>query len=149
MLHWLIVFIYSWSIFIFFVDRAKFKRSVYGGLIVSALGTLVDWGGQTLNLYHFNDNIIGWAGSSIFYGTGPLFTMGVLFFQYVSLDRRVQIANVAVFSLAYLSVEILIVRSGAANYVHWHYLASLVVDLVVFSALSYAGEIIMYRKLKV
>ncbi|MFZ5632730.1 MAG: hypothetical protein ACOY40_07755 [Bacillota bacterium] len=142
---WVIVFIYSWIIFLIFVDKAKLKRAVYGGFIATALGLLVDWAGHRLRLYHFQDNIIDLGDSSVFYAAGPLFTMGTLFFQYISPDRRLQAANVVVFSLAYLAVETLIVNSGGAKYVHWHYLASLAVDLLVFTALGYVGEVVMFR----
>lgn len=148
-MHWLTFFIYSWIIFFIFVDWSKFNRSIYGGLLALWLGALVDWAGHYLNLYHFNHTNFGSLANSVLYAAGPLFTMGVLFFQYVSLSHRLQMANVAVFSLAYFAAELLIVKSGAASYIHWHYLASLGVDITVFTAMSYAGEIIMYRKLTV
>ncbi len=143
---WVIIFIYSWIIFFLLVDWKRLKTTVYGGLITTVLGLAVDLAGHKLDLYQFHDNIVGWMGNSLFYAAGLLFTMGVLFFQYLSTDRRLQMANVAVFSLAYLAVEVLIVKAGGASYVHWHYLASFTVDLLVFTALSYIGEIIVFGK---
>ncbi|MFZ5595591.1 MAG: hypothetical protein ACOY31_01100 [Bacillota bacterium] len=144
----MIVFVYSWVLFFIFVDRSRLKDTVYGGIIAFALGTAVDWGGQKLGLYIFQGNIISWMGNSLFYAAGPLFTMGVLFFQFLSLDRRLQAANIVAFTLAYLSVELLLIHEGSARYVHWHYLASLCTDLVVFSAFSYIGEVIVYKRIK-
>lgn len=111
-----------------------------------ALGALVDWAGHRLNLYQFNDSGMSIYLISFFYVAGPLFTIGTLFFQYASRDRLLQAANIAVFSLTYLSLEVLLVMSGGATYISWHYLASLLVDLVVFTAFSYIAEVIVYGK---
>jgi len=145
---WLIVFIYSWIIFILFVDKSRLNKTVYGGIIAFMLGSVVDWAGHQLQLYSFQDNLINWAGNSIFYTTGPLFTMGTLFFQYLSLNRKAQAGNIAAFTAAYFAVELLLVRAGAASYLHWHYLASLAVDILVFTTFSYVGEIIVYGREK-
>lgn len=145
-LAWLIVFIFSWVLFFIFVDLKRLSRTVWGGVIATSLGILVDWAGQRLGLYEFKEIIVSFAGSSIMHTFGPVFTMGILFFQHLSPDRRLQAANIIAFSLAYLAVEALICLSGAAYYIHWHYLASLGVDLLVFTSLSYAGEIIVLRK---
>lgn len=107
---------------------------------------MVDWAGHRLNLYQFNASEISWYLISFLYVAGPLFTMGTLFFQYISRNRLLQAANILVFSLTYLSVELLLVMSGSASYINWHFLASLLVDLVIFTAFSYIGEIIVYGK---
>lgn len=139
---WLISFILSWIVFLIFVDRKKLNFTLYGGLITLALGTLVDWAGNELGLYSFHNHLIRFAGNSFFYSFGPIFTMGVLFFQFLQRDKVAQMANIIAFSLTYLSIEYLIVQSGTAQYLHWHYLASFIVDILVFSALSFFGEII-------
>ncbi|MFZ5652444.1 MAG: hypothetical protein ACOY4I_16545 [Bacillota bacterium] len=143
---WAIVFIYSWAVFIIFADRSRLGSTACGGFIALALGSVVDWAGHRLNLYQFNDSGIPWHLISFFYVAGPLFTMGTLFFQYISRNRLLQAANIIIFSLAYLSVELLLVMSGGATYISWHFLASLLVDLIVFTAFSYVGEIIVYGK---
>lgn len=142
---WVIVFVYSWILFLVFIDTKRFRISVYGGIMAALLGTVVDWGGQHYSLYCFdgrqavNETII-----TFLHAAGPMFTMGTLFFQYLNRDRRVQVANVAAFSLAYLAVEFLIVSYSGARYIHWHYTASLTVDLLVFTAMSYVGEMVMF-----
>lgn len=143
---WIIVFVYSWAIFLIFVDSRKLGRSYYGGLIAFAIGTVVDGVAHILDLYHF-DGFLNEIVAYLFHGTGPLFTMGTLFFQVLSTDRKLQLANVAVFSAAYLAVEYLIVISGGARYIHWSPLASLTVNMTAFLAMSYLGEIIMLKKI--
>ncbi|MFZ5644031.1 MAG: hypothetical protein ACOY46_10610 [Bacillota bacterium] len=128
------------------MDKSRLKRTVYGGLLAFGLGTIVDWAGHQLNLYQFHSNIINWMGNSLFYAAGPLFTMGTLFFQYLSLDRRLQAANIIAFTLAYFCVELLIIGAGGATYINWHFMASLVVDILVLTSMSYIGEIVVFRK---
>ncbi len=140
---WLIVFIFSWIIFAMFVDLQRVRYSIYGGIITVIMASVVDWAGYELGLYRFNDNIIHWAHNSFLYIFGPVLTMGVLFFQFLNRDKRIQAGNILIFSLTYLAMEYLTVKNGSAVYLHWHYLASFFVDLLVFSALSYYGEIIM------
>ncbi|MHB8158758.1 MAG: hypothetical protein ACYDEQ_15460 [Desulfocucumaceae bacterium] len=141
---WIIVFVFSWIIFLLFVDFSRLNKTFYGGLITLTLGILVDWAGHRLNLYRFDGTGISWLGSSLYYSLGPLLTMGILFFQYISLNRRLQAENIIAFTLAYFSTELLIVGAGAANYINWHPIASLGIDLLVFTALTYLGEIIVY-----
>ena len=139
---WLIVFLFSWLLFFVFVDRKRLFFTLYGGLIFCIIGVIADWGGQQMGLYVFTNPLIPFVGNSLFYILGPIFTMGVLFFQFLQRDRLMQVSNILVFSLTYLSVEYLLVLSGVARYNNWHYLASFGVDLLVFFAMSYVGEII-------
>ncbi len=134
---WVVTFIFSWILFFIFIDFKSLRVNTAGGLISVLLATLVDWGGGQLNLYHFHDVIISWAGCSIFYKWGPVFTMGTLFVQLVPLDKWLQMVHVLVFSLSYIAMEIMIVYSGAACYEHWHWLASFFINLIVFSTLTW------------
>lgn len=134
---WVISAIVSWVVFYVMVDVWQLKRTIFGGIFTIALASLVDWGGQQLNLYKFYDVIIPWAGCSIFYKFGPIFTMGVLFTQYLPRSKALQIINILLGSLLYLAMEILIIQTGVAEYIHWHYLASLLVDIGAFTALTW------------
>lgn len=134
---WVITFVISWALFFALVDFRRLKTNIIGGVLSLGLGTLVDWGGQHLGLYEFHDLIIPWAGCSAFYKFGPIFTMGVIFVQHVPKGKWLQALNVLVVSLLYLGQEYLIIQTHAANYLHWHLLASFLVDLLTFSTLSW------------
>lgn len=125
------------------MDRSRLKKTIYGGVIAVLLGSLVDWAGHRMDLYSFDH--LSWYLVSVFYAAGPLFTAGVLFFQYISQNHLLQAANIIAFTLSYLAVETLLVKSGGARYQHWHYLASLGVDLLVFTAFSYIGEYVVFE----
>ncbi|AEG60907.1 hypothetical protein Desru_2681 [Desulforamulus ruminis DSM 2154] len=137
---WVIAAIVSWIIFYFLVDVWQLKRTIFGGLFTLALGSMVDWGGQQLDLYRFYDVIIPWAGCSMFYKFGPIFTMGILFTQYLPRKPILQVINILVVSLLYLAMEALILQTGVAEYRNWHILASLVVDMGAFTSLTWFAQ---------
>ncbi|NJD02054.1 MAG: hypothetical protein FIA99_05545 [Ruminiclostridium sp.] len=134
---WIISFIVSWVLLLAVVDKASLKMNIFGGILALTLATIVDWGGQKLDLYVFKDVIIPWFSCSAFYIFGPIFTMGTLFSQSIPEKKGWQILNILAFSILYLAMEYLIILSGVAQYIHWHILASLIVDLTVLSSLTW------------
>lgn len=139
-MYWVISAIISWVIFYFLVDVYQLKRTIYGGIFTLALGSLVDWGGQQLNLYKFYDIIIPWAGCSIFYKFGPIFTMGILYTQYLPQKRWLQVINIFVFSLLYMALEAIVIHTQAAEYKNWHILASFMVDIGAITSLTWFAQ---------
>jgi len=134
---WVISFLASWVVFFFTIDWSGLRRNIYGGLLALVMGTIVDWGGQKLNLYTFKDLIIPWFGCSTFYKFGPILTMGVLFTQHVPGNKWWQLINIIACTLLYLSLEYIIVMTDVAHYINWHILASMLVDILVFSSLTW------------
>jgi len=134
---WVISFVISWILFFALIDFKKLKYNYKAGLAAIIIGSMVDYGGQKLKLYEFYDIIIPWFNCSAFYKFGPIFTMGVLFAQYMPRGKWMQALNIVVCSTLYMMLEISIVRSGTAQYIHWSYYASYAVDLLTFSALSW------------
>ncbi len=134
---WVIVFCLSWILFFVFVDLKTIKYNVFGGILAVALASIVDWGGHWLDLYQFHNIIIAWGTCSIFYKLGPVFTMGVLFVQLVPSDKWMQLINIIVFSVIYIMMEISIILVGSASYEHWHWIASFMINLLVFSSFTW------------
>ena len=134
---WVISFIISWILFFALIDYKQLKVNIWGGISALILGSIVDWGGQILGIYHFYDVIIPWAGCSAFYKFGPIFVMGILFSQSVPKNLWMQVLNILVFSLLYLFLEILVISTGVAEYISWHILASLLFNILTFSTLTY------------
>ncbi|OAT80760.1 hypothetical protein [Desulfotomaculum copahuensis] len=137
---WLISFVLAWLLFFLFADRPRLNRTVWGGIIALLMATFVDWGLQRLGLYKFTDLLISFAGCPVFYKFGPTFVIGILFVQFIPRGRWWQLLHILVFALAYLSLEILFTETGVAGYIHWHPLASLSLDLLVFTALTWVGR---------
>jgi hypothetical protein len=137
---WVISFFISWILFFTLVDYKELKRNIFGGIAALILGSIVDWGGQKLNLYQFYDVIIPWAGCSAFYKFGPILVMGILFSQSIPKKLWMQTLNILVFSLLYLFLEALIINVGVAEYVNWHILASFLFNVLTFSTLTYFSQ---------
>ncbi|MFZ5352812.1 MAG: hypothetical protein ACOZCL_08825 [Bacillota bacterium] len=142
---WVISFIVSWLVFMLLVDKSKLKLNIYGGIITLTLATIVDWGGQRLGLYEFYNPIILWFGCSIFYKFGPIFTMGILFAQSVPKKRYLQVLNIFVFTLLYISEEYTIISVGAAKYIHWHIIGSILVNILAFTSLTWFTNTFLRR----
>ncbi|TYQ17980.1 UNVERIFIED_CONTAM: hypothetical protein Cloal_0375 [Acetivibrio alkalicellulosi] len=134
---WVISFIVSWILFFLLVDYKNLKINLIGGIFALALASFVDWGGQKLEFYDFYDVIIPWAGCSAFYKFGPIFTMGTLFSQSVPRKKLMQPFNIIAFTLLYIFLELLILNTHAAEYLQWHVLASILINLLTFSTLTY------------
>lgn len=137
---WVILFFISWILFFTLVDYKELKRNIFGGIAALILGSIVDWGGQKLNLYQFYDVIIPWAGCSAFYKFGPILVIGILFSQSIPKKLWMQTLNILVFSLLYLFLEALIINVGVAEYVNWHILASFLFNVLTFSTLTYFSQ---------
>lgn len=134
---WVISFISSWILFFLLTDNKNLKKNIMGGVLAVLLASLVDYGGQKLELYSFYDIIIPWATCSVFYKFGPIFTMGVLFCQYMPDNKWLQAANILVCSILYILLEMSIISTGVAEYIHWNTLASFVINIVTFGSLSW------------
>lgn len=134
---WVISFIVSWILFLFLVDKASLKTNIFGGLLALVLASIVDWGGQKLELYTFKDVIIPWFSCSAFYKFGPILTMGTLFSQSVPSKKGWQALNILIFTIIYLMLEYITILSGVAAYNHWHILASFIVDILALSSLTW------------
>lgn len=101
------------------------------------LASIVDHGGIKLGLYKFYEIIIPWAGCSVFYKFGSIFTMGVIFCQHVPRDKWLQLANIFVASSLYIMLEISIISTGVAEYIYWSPIASFVINILAFCSLTW------------
>lgn len=134
---WVISFISSWILFFLLTDNKNLKKNIWGGVLAVALASIVDYGGQKMGLYDFYDIIIPWASCSAFYKFGPIFTMGILFCQYVPKNKWLQTAHIFACSILYILLEISIISTGTAKYIHWSPLASFMINLITFGSLTW------------
>ncbi|OGO80020.1 MAG: hypothetical protein A2Y21_11525 [Clostridiales bacterium GWC2_40_7] len=134
---WIISFIVSWILFLIVVDKASLKTNVFGGVLAVTLASIVDWGGQKLELYTFKEVIIPWFTCSAFYKFGPIFTMGILFAQSIPKKKIWQALNIFAFTIIYLALEYTVIQTGVAEYLHWHILASFIVNVLTLTSLTW------------
>ncbi len=134
---WVISFILSWILLFLLTDNKNLKKNIMGGVLALSLASLVDYGGQKLELYSFYDIIIPWATCSAFYKFGPIFTMGILFCQYVPNNKWLQAAHILMCSILYILLEMSIISTGVAEYIHWNTFASFFINIVTLGSLTW------------
>lgn len=138
---WVIIFIVSWLIFLFQIDKNNL-RTMASGFAAIFLASATDYGGtKWFHLYKFSDVVIPWGCCSFFYIFGAIFTMGTLFTQFYPKKRWLKIMHVLVLSLLFLSLETLLTKVGVASYLNWNAWASLFVNIFAFSLLGWLTEI--------
>jgi len=143
---WIINFVISWILFFLLTDNKNLRKNILGGVLALLLATIVDYGGQKLDLYDFHDIIIPWATCSAFYKFGPIFTMGTLFCQYVPSNKWLQLAHIAACSTLYILLELTIISTEVAEYIHWNILASYFINLLAFGSLTWFTLVFLRSK---
>lgn len=124
----------------------KIKIHMWGGFVAVIMAVIVDRGGQILQLYTFSDLLIPFFGCSLFYKIGPIFTMGVLFVQYVPENKWMQVLHILAFSSLFLLLEELLRMADVAKYVNWSSLASFVTNVFAFVFLTWAVLVFLRGK---
>jgi len=137
---WLLSFVFSWILFFLTTDKKKLKSTFWCGVLTVILAIIVDGENQRLNLYQFKNLILSIYNNSIFYLFGPIFTMGVVFSQYVPRKKLFQILHIFVFSLVFLALEYLVIKAGSAIQIHWSYLNSMMVNFLTLSFITWVTQ---------
>jgi hypothetical protein len=143
---WVIIFIMSWLLFFIFIDYSRLKDNIAGGVLSIGLATIVDSGAQHLQLYKFCNLIIPWIGLPAPYIFGPIFTMGILFIQFVPRNKWLQFLHILIFALIFAAVDYLTVLVQVAKYFHWHWLASFFFNTVTFAGLTWVTIKFIWEK---
>lgn len=138
---WIIIGAISWLIFFLFVDIKHLRKTIYSGLFASLMAGIVDWGGQRLNFYRFDDMVFPIANSPTFYIFGPVFVVGILFAQHLPRKKGLQILNIFVISALYLTLEYLLLQTPVAKHLNWNLLASYATNLGAFTTLTYVVQV--------
>jgi len=69
--------------------------------------------------------------------------MGILFVQTVPNKKYMQILNIFVVSFLFLMQEYILLLTKVAQYINWHILASLYVDVLAFSSLTWFATVFL------
>ncbi|MDD3652804.1 MAG: hypothetical protein PHO01_01270 [Desulfotomaculaceae bacterium] len=100
------------------------------------LQILVDTGAMKLNLYRV-ETLIPFLGSSISFTFGVVFTIGILFAQTLPGSRLLQALNIIVIVALFSAEEYLYIKIGVLEYLNWNHLASIFINLLVFTSFSW------------
>ncbi len=138
---WLTVFIICWIVFFILVKPGMLKRTVLAGILAILLQFSVDYHAVQYGLYKINAPIIEIWNSSVFFVLGPVFTMGILFVQYLPKgDKWLKLANIFIWSSIFLLEELVLINIGVLEYTKWSNFNSFTVNAASFTMLAWVGE---------
>ncbi|HPU35246.1 MAG TPA: hypothetical protein PL078_05625 [Bacillota bacterium] len=145
---WLISAIVGWIVFFLLVDRFRLKHTVWCGFIICAVQLLVDAGAMQLNLYRVH-SFFHIFGSSVFFTFGLVFTMGILFAQYLPKSPLLQGINIMVITALFSIEELLFMKTGALEYINWNPQFSIFIDILVLTSYTWlVSSLGLNRKLE-
>jgi len=133
---WLVGAVIAWIIFFLLVDWKRLKYTIWGGVIASTMQILVDTAAMKMNLYHVESKI-NILGSSVFFTFGVVFAVGVLFAQTLPAWRLLQALNILVMVTLFSMEEYLFIKIGVLKYINWNHPASIFINLLVFTSLTW------------
>ncbi len=138
---WLISFIISWIVFFILIDFRNIKKTIFAGIFVMLLQFSADYYAMKYGLYRVDNTIVEIWNSSVFFVLGPVFTMGILFVQYLPRrDKWLRLANIFIWSSMFLLFEIFIINANALMYIKWSRFNSFSIDIAAIMMLSWLGE---------
>jgi hypothetical protein len=138
---WIILFVLSWLLFALLADRRQQALVWWTGLGAVALQLLVDTCAIRSGYYRMADPVVSLYGSSLFFTFGPVLSMGTLFGMYLPRGPLARAANVLVWAGIFCSMEHLLLGSGALVYLNWNKAMSTVIDLMVFTVLTWIAAL--------
>lgn len=138
---WLTLFLLSWLLFALLADRRRLALVWWTGLAAVALQLLVDTSAIRSGYYRIEDAVVSLHGSSLFFTLGPVLTGGTLFGMYLPRGWAARTANVLVWTGVFCSVESLLLGSGALIYLNWSKVTSAIIDLMVFTVLTWVAAL--------
>ncbi|OEF98212.1 hypothetical protein [Desulfuribacillus alkaliarsenatis] len=136
---WLTVFIASWIIFFILIRKNQPIEAYLAGPLAIIFQLSIDVNARYLDLYYIHGDGYFFHGSPLYFTFGPVFTMAVLFVQYLPKDKWWQSLHILVFVSLFFVFEVIIEIIDALEYVHWNHLGSIFVDVTVFMALGWYG----------
>ena len=128
------------------VDWKKLKYNILCGIVAVAMQLAVDTNAIAHGYYAINRPGVSFLGSSLFFVLGPVVAMGVLMSQYHPGKKSWRLLHVVFFAAMYSLQEFLLLKTGALEYLQWHYLDSLVVNIGAMIVISWFANVVLEEK---
>jgi hypothetical protein len=130
--------------FFLLVDWKSLYVNLWGGIVACILQLIHDTEQDSLNNYHFINVGIWVFKSSFFFTFGLVFTMGIIFLQFIPQNGKLKIIHVIAFSIGLLIFEYLVVSNGMLKHIHYSYWLSLADNLMVMATLSWTKSFVLF-----
>jgi hypothetical protein len=136
---------YNWMVcFFLLIDWKKFSINVWGGIAACILQLIHDTEQEIIGNYHVHHAGIWILKSSAFFTFGIVFTMGVVFLQFMPQNKILKIIHVVAFSVGFLAFEFIALANGLLENVHSHYLLSLADNILVMVTIAWTKDFVLY-----
>ncbi len=84
-------------------------------------------------------------GSSGFFIAGPVFVIGVLLAQFYPRKRWARVCHLLVLTAMFSLQELFLIKRGALDYINWHHIDSLGVNLAAMGLLGWFSIVILKK----
>lgn len=142
---WFFIFIAAWIIFLLLVDWRMFTKNVWGGIVASGLEFWQDATAIHVGMYFMQDTGIALLKVSIFFTFGIIFTMGILFMQFLSENPKLQLIHIITFSIGFIIFECILTSYGLLVKLHWSLIGSFLDNLIIFGSLTWIKQYILSK----
>lgn len=136
-MEWIILFIINWILFLLLINWKTLKINIWSGIFATCMQMFVDSQFISHKLYVIHNPIINILGSSLFFITGPVFVIGILFAQFHPIKKWAVILYVPVISTLFSIIEYLLLKRKVLEYLNWHQIDSIGVNIASIGLLSW------------
>lgn len=141
---WFFSFVVGWIVFFALVDFKKININIWGGIAAVILQLIHDTEGDILSFYHMNDGGLWILRSSFFFTFGVVFTMGVVFSQFIPRSPKLKLLHISAFVAGFLFFEFIALKNGMLTYVHYSFWLSVADDILVTLTLVWTKGFVLY-----
>lgn len=142
---WFFSFVISWTVFLLLVDWNTFSRNFWGGIAASILELWQDTIASIVGMYHIQDGGFFLFRAPIFLTFGAVFTVGVLFLQYLPQNPKLQLLHIIMISAGFAVFEVIVESFGLLIKPHWNLLGSFFDNTIIMGSLAWLKQYILYK----
>jgi hypothetical protein len=132
---WFFSFLIGWATFFLLVEWKTISRNVWGGLFAIALELWQDGAASVMGIYYFNNVFLTLFDIPVFFTFGIVFTMGVIFFQFIPQNPDLQLLHLLMFSAGFLIFEYIVTVYGMLVLPYWSLPASFFDNVIIFGSM--------------
>lgn len=141
---WFLSFVAGWIVFFALVDFKKININIWGGIAALILQLVHDTEGTISNFYHIHDAGLWILKSSFFFTFGLVFTMGVIFSQFIPKNPKLKLLHILIFAAGFLFFELIALKNGMLTYIHYSFSLSVADDVLVTLTLVWTKGFVLY-----
>ncbi|MGI6778454.1 MAG: hypothetical protein ACOX7R_10700 [Acetivibrionales bacterium] len=142
---WFYTFVVGWIVFLLLIDWSTIRQNIWSGIAAIGLELWQDASAHNVGMYHMLDRGISLFNVSAFLTFGIVFTMGVLFFQFLPMNPKLQLIHLVVFSIGFMIFEFILIEYGVLFEPHWGISASFFDNIIIMGTLVWLKHFIIYK----